>query len=61
MEIVLDLGPSYSAQVFGKFVHEPVSLPLAEAQNAALANVMHLGPQAFGEGTGSGRDCKCYR
>lgn len=48
MEVVLDLKPGCSAGVLGKFVHEPVCSPPAAAE-ATL-----LGPQAFGEGTGSG-------
>lgn len=60
MKIVLDFSPGYSVQVLGKFVHEPVSFPLAKAQSTAPAEVTLLGPPVFGEGTGSGRDCKCH-
>lgn len=60
MKIVLDFSPGYSVQVLGKFVHEPVSFLLAKAQSTAPAEVALLGPHVFGEGTGSGRDCKCH-
>lgn len=59
MKIVFNFRPSYSAQVLGRFVHEPFSFPLAEAQSTIPAEVTLLGPHEFGEGTGPGRVYKC--